>query len=119
MTAPFRLTPTPQPGESGRFHAAKSRSTLAVIDAVGVNLQAAAATNERVIKMTIEALDWVRMSISDDAVSNRYACRKAWITSMNYRGPSRSHTISGLTHPRHYSGTIPIHHMVLSPTSMS
>jgi hypothetical protein len=65
MTAPFRLTPIPQPGESGRFHAAKSRSTLAVIDAVGVDPQAVARTNARVIEMTNEGQDCVGKCASD------------------------------------------------------
>jgi hypothetical protein len=59
MTAPFRLTPIPHPGESGRFHAAKMGSTLAVIDAVGVDPQAVAKRSALVIKMTGEALLWV------------------------------------------------------------
>ena len=55
MTAPFRLTPTPQPGESGRFHVAKSGSTLAAGDAVGDDPQAAARTIAIAKKRTDEA----------------------------------------------------------------
>jgi hypothetical protein len=58
MTSPFRLTPTPQPGESGRFHVANSGSTLAAGDAVGDDPQAAARTIA-IAKRTDEAMDRV------------------------------------------------------------
>ena len=59
MTAPFRLTPTPQPGESGRFHVAKSGSTLAAVDAVGDYPQAAAKNIAMAMKRMDEAMDRV------------------------------------------------------------
>ena len=56
---PFRLTPTAQPGESGRFHVANSGSTLAAVDAMGDAPQAAARTIARAMKGTDEAMDRV------------------------------------------------------------
>jgi len=62
MTAPFRLTPTPQPGESGRFHVAKSESTLAVVDAVRDDAQDPARRNSMTIKIVNEAMDFLRIT---------------------------------------------------------
>jgi hypothetical protein len=65
MTAPFRLTPTPQPGESGRFQVAKSESTLAAVDAVRDDAQAAAMSNSMSIKMASEEMDFLRIIFLD------------------------------------------------------
>jgi len=65
MTAPFRLTPTPQPGESGRFHVANSGSTLAAVEAVGDDPQAAAKTIALARKRTDGAMDRVCTIILD------------------------------------------------------
>jgi hypothetical protein len=54
-TAPFRLAPTPQPGESARFHAAKTGSTLEATDAVDDDPQAAVRTIGTAMKKTDEA----------------------------------------------------------------
>jgi len=67
MTAPFRLTPTPQPGESGRFHVANSGSTLAAVVAVGGLPQATARTIAiaKPMKRTDEAMDRVCTILGD------------------------------------------------------
>jgi hypothetical protein len=59
MTAPFRLTPTPQPGESDRFQAAKSGSTLAAVEAVRDDAQAPAKTIAILKKTMGDAMDCI------------------------------------------------------------
>jgi hypothetical protein len=65
MIAPSRLTPTAQPGESGRFHVANSRSTLAAVGVVGDEPQAAAKTIVIAMKRTDEAMDRVGTALLD------------------------------------------------------
>ena len=65
MTAPSRLIPTAQPGESGRFHVENSGSTLAAVVAVGDSPQAAAKTIAMAMKRTDEAMDRVCTILRD------------------------------------------------------
>ena len=63
---PFRLTPTLQPGESGRFHSTNNLSTLAVLDSVSDRLHAATKhTLATVMTDTQAPITCVLMSILD------------------------------------------------------